>query len=743
MTAAAAKYGVPIVGGHTNSRAAGHHLAVAILGRATRLLSSFDARPGDVLVSAVDLRGDWFGDHPFWDASTTAPGDRLRGDLEVLPQLAEAGLCRAAKDVSNGGVIGTATMLAECSGVGLRIDLPALPAPPGVDRPRWLSAFPSYGFLLAVSPADAAAVCDRFHRPRAGRGRRRAVRRHPGGRAHRRPRGRAVLGLGPRPVHRLRPGGETRGRVTTGLAVAPEGHSTGPKSAPPGRPLNGRGESICKRPDRRLRTTLFIARRRASSEPDLRFPDALSGPAGYEDAHSMTEPVLIRTLAAAVSVSGVIAWAVAAAGWAAAAVAVRRRPPTPVPDRAPDALDGPAAARRQADRNIADGQARFGRMTANLPGVVFQYLMRPEVKAAYTYVSDGAEEMFGVAAKAVRADAQQLVRTIVPDDAVSFRATAAESRATLGPWHWEGRVVHAKTGQERWVSAAARPERLADGSTVWDGVMTDVTALKVAEQAARDAGAAAEALRVEAEAANVAKSQFLANMSHELRTPLNAVISYSELLAEEAEDRGDASSVADLAKIGRAGQHLLTMINEVLDLSKVEAGRVELELTDFAARDVVDDVVVTAESLVARNGNRLDVAVADDAGRMWADATRLRQVLLNLVGNACKFTEAGGIRLSVNRRAGEDGVAWLAFAVTDTGIGMTDEQMAKLFRPFTQADASTTRKYGGTGLGLTISRRFCQLMGGDVTVTSKAGVGSTFEVRLPALFVPAPTAEAL
>ncbi len=162
MTRAAAKYGVPIVGGHTNSRAAGDHLAAAILGRATRLLTSFDARPGDVLVSAVDLRGAWFGDHPFWNASTTAAGDRLRGDLDVLPQLAEAGLCRAAKDVSNGGVVGTATMLAECSGVGLTIDVAALPAPPGVDWPRWLSAFPSYGFLLAVSPGDADAVCRRF-----------------------------------------------------------------------------------------------------------------------------------------------------------------------------------------------------------------------------------------------------------------------------------------------------------------------------------------------------------------------------------------------------------------------------------------------------------------------------------------------------------------------------------------------------------------------------------------------------
>ena len=162
MSAAAAKYGVPIVGGHTNSRSSGDHLAVAVLGRANRLLSSFDARPGDTLLSIFDLRGEWFGEYPFWNASTAADGDRLRGDLELLPELAEAGLCRAAKDVSGGGLVGTAAMFAECSGVGLTIDLAALPMPLDVDRLPWLAAFPSFGFLLAVADRDVAEVCSRF-----------------------------------------------------------------------------------------------------------------------------------------------------------------------------------------------------------------------------------------------------------------------------------------------------------------------------------------------------------------------------------------------------------------------------------------------------------------------------------------------------------------------------------------------------------------------------------------------------
>ena len=395
--------------------------------------------------------------------------------------------------------------------------------------------------------------------------------------------------------------------------------------------------------------------------------------------------------------------------------------------------DGEASERATAE--IADSQARFARMTANLPGVVFQYLNRSQGTSAYTYVSEGSLEMFGLPAKTVRDDAGAFVRIIVDEDVAAFRNSVGESKTTLGNWLWEGRVRHAGSGEIRWLSAAARPDRLSDGSTVWDGVITDVTALKRAEQSAREAEAVAEALRDDAEAANLAKSQFLANMSHELRTPLNAIISYSELLSEEAEDRGETSTVTDLGKISRAGKHLLSLINEVLDLSKVEAGRMELDLTEFAAQDVIDDVVSTTESLVGKNDNRLEVWISNPLGEIRSDLTKVRQVLLNLLSNACKFTHAGTIGLTAARDADDSGRDWITFAITDSGIGMTDVQMAKLFQPFVQADASTTRKYGGTGLGLVISRRFCQLMGGDVTVSSEAGKGSTFEMRLPAIVV--------
>jgi PAS domain S-box-containing protein len=234
--------------------------------------------------------------------------------------------------------------------------------------------------------------------------------------------------------------------------------------------------------------------------------------------------------------------------------------------------------------------------------------------------------------------------------------------------------------------------------------------------------------RREAEAANSAKSQFLANMSHELRTPLNAIIGYSEMLREEAEDRELEDFVTDLAKIGSAGHHLLKLINDILDLSKIEAGKMGLNVETFDLARLVDDVVTTALPLAERNGNRLASECAVD-GPMHSDATRVRQVLLNLLSNACKFTRDGTIQLSARDADREAG--WVEIEVRDSGIGMTEEQMGRLFEAFSQAEATTAAKYGGTGLGLAISRRFCRMMGGDVDVASIPGEGTAFTVRLP------------
>jgi signal transduction histidine kinase len=222
------------------------------------------------------------------------------------------------------------------------------------------------------------------------------------------------------------------------------------------------------------------------------------------------------------------------------------------------------------------------------------------------------------------------------------------------------------------------------------------------------------------------KSQFLANMSHELRTPLNAIIGVSEMLREDAEALNQ--DLEPLDRVLGAGRHLLALINDILDLSKIEAGRMELQLEDFALPPLIDGVVKTVEPLAAKNGNQLAVRCDGAIGSLHADQMRLRQALLNLMSNANKFTERGTISIDARQENGRD---WITIAVVDTGIGMTPEQMSKLFQEFSQADASTTRKYGGTVLGLAISKRFCQMMGGDITVESKPGRGSTFTIRLP------------
>ena len=254
-------------------------------------------------------------------------------------------------------------------------------------------------------------------------------------------------------------------------------------------------------------------------------------------------------------------------------------------------------------------------------------------------------------------------------------------------------------------------------------VASDITQLKQAENSLREA-------KQIAEEASLAKSRFLANMSHELRTPLNAVIGYAEMLLEEAEERKIVGSAEDVRKIQFAGKHLLGLISDILDLSKIEAGRMDIHLETFDVADMIDTVLSTVGPMIAKNGNQISISCPPSIGFIHADLTKIRQILLNLLSNAAKFTDKGSIRLSVSKLM-QGSTQSIQFLIADTGIGMTQGQVTQLFQAFSQGDSSTSRRYGGTGLGLAITKAFTDMLGGTIEVQSKLGNGTVFVVRLP------------
>ncbi len=279
----------------------------------------------------------------------------------------------------------------------------------------------------------------------------------------------------------------------------------------------------------------------------------------------------------------------------------------------------------------------------------------------------------------------------------------------------------------RWLKISER--KTQEGGIV--GVFTDITELKQRTGQLEQAVESLAVARDQAAQATQAKSQFLANMSHELRTPLNAIIGITEMLQEDAEDLGQDDFVEPLQRVFRAGNHLLHLINEVLDLSKIEAGKLELYLEEIDLAALLEESVLTTRPLAEKNENQITLRCADDLGKVRTDLTRLRQIVLNLLSNGSKFTKNGEVTLEAKRLV-EAGGDWITLSVADTGIGMTPDQTERLFQDFSQADSSTTRRYGGTGLGLAICRRLCVIMGGRIDVDSTPNVGTTFTVKLPA-----------
>jgi adenylate cyclase len=295
-----------------------------------------------------------------------------------------------------------------------------------------------------------------------------------------------------------------------------------------------------------------------------------------------------------------------------------------------------------------------------------------------------------------------------PQDWISERKARHEHSGGFAEYRYGGRFVRIS---ER---------RIQGGGTV--AVYSDITEL-------RQQNLELEEARELSEVANRTKSQFLANMSHELRTPLNAIIGYSEILQEDAADSGQEQLVPDLKKIEGAGRHLLGLINDILDLSKVEAGKMDVFIEDIDISPLLDEVKSIITPLVAKNGNKLELHLADHIGSMRTDRTKVKQCLLNVLSNASKFTQDGKLTIEVERL--ETDRPMIQITISDTGIGMSEEQLGRLFQAFSQADASTTKKFGGTGLGLAITRHFCRLLGGDINVASQVGVGSTFTITLP------------
>jgi PAS domain S-box-containing protein len=373
--------------------------------------------------------------------------------------------------------------------------------------------------------------------------------------------------------------------------------------------------------------------------------------------------------------------------------------------------------RKQAEEALRHSEEKFRQLAENIHEVFF--VLTPAGDKTI-YISPAYELIWGRTCDSIYQSSMSWAEAIHPDDQVQAQLLA-QKQLRGEPVDSEFRI-RTPDGQEKWIRGRTYPIRSEAGELIRIvGIAEEITERKRYE---------AELIlaREDAEAANQAKDRFLANMSHELRTPLNAILGFSELLMTEMEDQGVQTWDADLKKIQRAGNHLSRLINDILDLSKIEAGKMQLNVETFDISSVVCEVVASMEPLATKNGNEIEVFC--EPAILRSDGMRLEQCLFNLIGNACKFTHGGRVLVSVQAEPGVDGI-WYQIRISDSGIGIKREQLAGLFTPFNQGDGTTTRKFGGSGLGLTISRKLCRMMGGDITVESTPGQGSTFIIRIP------------
>ncbi len=394
-----------------------------------------------------------------------------------------------------------------------------------------------------------------------------------------------------------------------------------------------------------------------------------------------------------------------------------------------------SAVREQAAaaEALAESESRLAAMSEHIPALV--YIKDPGGR--YLFVNRYFEAALGRRRSELLGHHD---REVLPAVAELFAAGEAQVRERGVPVECEEELPGGAEGP-RWFFSVRFPLRRADGSIfAMGGISTDITRRRQAEAALQDLNTSLERRIADrtaaAEEASRAKSEFLARMSHELRTPLNAILGYSELMEEELRERGDTSSVADLLRIRAAGKHLLGLINDILDISKIEAGKMLVHVEEFAVKGLVDEALIGVRSGIERNHNVLRLDMDPAAGSMRSDSLKIRQCLLNLLSNAGKFTNHGAITLKV-RRQQVNGRAWLIFTVSDSGIGIAPEHVNQLFREFYQVDSTSTRRFEGTGLGLVITQRLCHMLGGEIRVTSASGQGSTFTIELPAVHIEA------
>jgi PAS domain S-box-containing protein len=396
-------------------------------------------------------------------------------------------------------------------------------------------------------------------------------------------------------------------------------------------------------------------------------------------------------------------------------------PPEPFPALVPRASED------EAELQLGKAQARYRALVEQIPAITF--LAPLDGTASELYVSPQIEKMLGFTAEEWLSNPILWYSQLHPDDQDRWQA---EFSGTLnaGEHFCSDYRFLSREGKIVWIHGEAKVISDDQGRPLFlQGVAFDITEQKEAEETLQANNAELARARDQAMVANRAKSAFLANMSHELRTPLHAILGFAEMLLEDVVASGQERFLPDIQKITGAANHLVALIGNILDLSKIEAGKMDLFLEDVTLGSLIQEVVSSVLPLVKEQGNTLEIE-GDKKGMVHVDAVKVRQILLNLISNACKFTENGVITLEVRRESSADG-DWIRFRVADTGIGMTPEQMTKLFQSFSQGDESK-RTYGGTGLGLAISQRFCRLMRGKISVKSDRGKGSTFTVEIPA-----------